>query len=289
MPRERHNFKRLILGLQPGASNRAMRFAVEMAELLDLDLLGLFLEDGSLRELAGIPFAREFRPLGGGWQPFDLDRLAHDLEIAARGVERLFTSAVKDLARRSQFEVIRGPVREALISTSGTSDIVMIVEPASAAERISAQFSTLIEAAFRSAAAVLLVPPRIARSTGPIVAIATSPQDPSIDAAAAIAAAAKETLVLVEADRQIREDPHIARLADDTGLTVRHVAAAGLATDPSVCLNALHPWQERLLVLARPPSDGAIASALAAARQVPVLVIEPEMPPLGENSSVRSG
>ena len=289
MPRERHNFKRLILGLQPSASDRAMRFAVEMAELLDLDLLGLFLEDGSLRELAGIPFAREFRPLGGGWQPFDLDRLAHDLEIAARGVERLFTSAVKDLARRSQFEVIRGPVREALISTSGTSDIVMIVEPASAAERISAQFSTLIEAAFRSAAAVLLVPPRIVRNAGPIVAIAMGPQDPSIDAAAAIAVAAKESLVLVEADRQIREHPHIAQLAADTGLTVRHVAAAGLAIDPSVCLSALHPWRERLLVLARPPSDGAIASALAAARQVPVLVIEPEIMPLGGSPSVRSG
>src|SRR5512147_521839 len=124
MPHTVRSFRRLILGLQPGASDRAMRLAVELAELLDLDLLGLFFEDRSLHELAGIPFAREFRPLEGGWQPFDLGRLAHDLDVAARSVERLFTDAVKDLTRHSQFEVMRGSVGEALSSASNAGDIV---------------------------------------------------------------------------------------------------------------------------------------------------------------------
>src|SRR5665647_2485806 len=87
MSREAHSFKRLVLGLQSGAHNRTMRLAVELADLLHLDLLGLFLEDSSLRDLAGIPFSREFRPLGGGWHTLDLDRLLHDLELATRGFE----------------------------------------------------------------------------------------------------------------------------------------------------------------------------------------------------------
>jgi len=285
MARELHIFKRLVLGLQSSPSTPALRVAVEMAELLDLDLLGLFLDDHSLRELAGIPFAREYRPLGGGWHPFDLDRLAHDLEVAAHSVERSFVDAVKDLATRSQFEVMHGPVAESLTSVSSTGDILMIIEPASVAERVSAQFSALIEAAFHSVAAVLLVPPRIVRSRGPIVAVATAANDPSIVAAAAVAVAAKETLVVVGADK-LREDSQLYQLAADTGLTVRRIAAAGLAADPSICLDALRSLHERMLVLTRLASDGAIASAIAGARQVPVLVVEPERLPLESASLV---
>jgi hypothetical protein len=75
-------FKRLVVGLEPSAPDRAMRLAVELAELLDLDLLGLFLEDPGLRDLAAIPFVREFRSLGGGWRPIEIDQLTHDLEVA---------------------------------------------------------------------------------------------------------------------------------------------------------------------------------------------------------------
>ena len=60
MPEQPHSFKRLVLGLQPRAPDRTMQLAVELADLLHLELLGLFLEDTSLRDLAGIPFAREF-------------------------------------------------------------------------------------------------------------------------------------------------------------------------------------------------------------------------------------
>jgi len=280
MPHTVRTFRRLILGLQPGTSDRAMRLAAELAELLDLDLLGLFFEDRGLRELAGIPFAREFRPLGGGWQPFDLDRLAHDLEVAAASVERLFTNVVKDLGGHSQFEVMRGPVSETLASTSRASDIVVIMEPASAAERVSAQFSALIEAAFRSAAAVMLVPTRVARNSGPIVAIATTANDPSIAVAVSIAGAAKEAVIVLDTGGQNPADEQLSQLADKAGVTIRRIATRKLSTDPMACLEALHPLRERLLVMTRVPFDGEVASAIAGARQVPVLVIEPEsLPP----------
>jgi hypothetical protein len=43
--------------------------------------------------------------------------------------------------------------------------------------------------------------------------------------------------------------------------------------------------QERLVVMTRLPFDGATASAIVSARQVPVLVIEPERLPPGEGAS----
>jgi hypothetical protein len=284
MPTELHSFRRLVLGLQSSAPDPAMRLAVELAELLDLDLLGLFLEDASLRDLAGIPFAREFRLLGGGWHSLDLDRLVHDMEVAARGMERTFTQAVGSLSKRSQFEVMRGPVAEAITSISNTGDIVMIVEPTSAAERVSGQFSWLVKAAFRSAAAVMLVPSRIIRFKGPIVAVAMAGDDPTIAAAAAIAVAAKEKLIVIGPSGR-RENPRTAQLAAKTGLTIQYVTAGDLSADSTACLKAMRQLQERLVVMARLPFDGATASAIVTARQVPVLVIEPERLPPGEGDS----
>jgi hypothetical protein len=275
MALEPHRFKRVVLGLQQSAPDRAMRCAVDLADLLHLELLGLFLDDTSLRDLASMPFAREFRPLGGGWHPIDVDRLSHDLEIAARNTERMFAEAVKRLPTKCQFEVIRGSTAESITSISRTGDIVMVVEPPSPAERITQQFLWLIEAAFRSAGAVMLVPTRIARTTGPVVAIAAAPADPSIRAAAAIAMAAKEGVVVVEAYEGAADDSHIRKLAADTGLTIKHVVAGrSPLSDAAGFAPAFRQIQERLVVMTRGVLDDQVASMIASARRVPVLVIE---------------
>ena len=277
MSKEPHNFRRLVLGLQPGAHDRTMRLAVELADLLHLDLLGLFLEDTSLHDLASIPFSREFRPLGGGWHTIDLDRLSRDFELAARSIERKFINAAKRLPTGYEFAVFRGPMAKTFASMSRPDDIVMIVEPWSPAERATHQFSWLLDAAFRSAAAVMLVPPHIVRTKGPVVAIATSSDDPSVHAAAAIAFAAKEELVIIEADGRDAEDPGIRKLAADTGLTIKRIAAAGSGlADPAACALAFRQNQERLVVMTRGAFVDGAASAIAAARRVPVLIVEPE-------------
>jgi hypothetical protein len=276
MVTQSHHFKRLVLGLQPSAPDRAMRLAVELADLLQVELLGLFLEDTSLRDLAGTPFARELRPLGGGWCAIDFDRLSQELELAARSSERLFTQAAKRLQTRCQFEVVRGPTAATIASVSHTGDIVMIVEPVSPAERVTQQFSWLTEAAFRSAAAVMFVPPHIVRSSGPIVAIAATPDDPSIHAAAAIAVAARQELVVVEASRSVADDPRIRKLAADAGLAIKHVTVDDLPlTDSTFLDRAFRHLQERLVVVTRGVLADERAMLIASSRCVPVLVIEP--------------
>lgn len=276
MPNEPHSFKRLVLGLQPGAHDRTMQLAVELAELLHLDLLGLFLEDSGLRDLASIPFSREFRPLGGGWHAIDLDRLSRDFELAARSIERKFMDAAKRLPTGCQFEVARGSIAQTFASVSRIDDIVMIAEPRSPAEQATQQFSWLLEGALRSAAAVMLVPPQIARTKGPVVAIAASSGDPSILAAAAIALAAKEELVIIEIDGLDTDDPRIRKLAEDTGLVIKHVAAPNVRlADPAACAQAFRQITERLIVVTRGALAEGAASAISAARRVPVLVVEP--------------
>ncbi len=126
----------------------------------------MFLEDTSLHDLASIPFARELRPLGGGWHPIDIDRLSRCLDLAAQTAEKTFAEAANRLSRQWRFEVAKGPMTTTIGAISQISDILVISEPISAAERATQQFSWLAQAAFRSAAAVLVVPSRIARVRG---------------------------------------------------------------------------------------------------------------------------
>ncbi len=276
MPAERPSFKRLVLGLQPNAADQSMRFAVELAELLQLELLGLFLDDSSLRELAHFPFVREFRGPGAGWQPIDIERVSRDLDLAAANLKRVFDQVTQELGT-ARFEVARGSLAETIAAIARAGDIFIIVEPLNPAERATSQFSWLTEAAFRSGATVLLVPSRIRRSQGPVVAISGEPDDPSIHAAALLAIAAKEELMIIDADH--RQASNADKVAAETGLRVEQIAAArGAFPDPVACTQAFRHLQERLIVMSRGAFDPTVASTIAAVRQVPVLVIEPSKP-----------
>jgi hypothetical protein len=302
MTREPYSFKRLVLGLQARAPDRDMRLAVDLAGLLGLDLVGLFLEDTSVRNLAALPFAREFRPLGGGWQPIDLARLSLEFEQAARTAERLFMAAAKQVAAGCQFEVMRGPTADTIATVSRGGDIVMIVEPGSPAERATQQYAWLLEAAFCSAAAVMLVPARIARTRGPVAVIARSPDDPSIAVAAAIAQSSGEratggkssgekattekmtnekatstVLIVLAGHERPDHDAHLNKLAAETGIATRQIAVRVLRKcDSEACARALGDIDERLIVVTRGVITNVAASELASSRQVPVLVVEPQ-------------
>ena len=187
----------------------------------------------------------------------------------------MFADAVKRLQTRYQFEVFRGSITEMITSISQSSDIVMIMEPQSPAEWATQQFSWLFEAAFRSAAAIMLVPARIERTLGSVVAIAASPGDRSIRVAASIAVAAKEDLIIVEAYGGPSDDDSIRELVAGTGLNIERVAASKTLLSHANALSPLfRDLQERLVVVSHGAVDQDIILSLVAARRVPVLVIE---------------
>ena len=274
MPARTPAFKRLVLGLQQTAADSSMRLVAELASVLQLELLGLFLDDSSLRDLARFPFVREFRGPAVGWQPIDIERVSRDLEVAAGNLRRIFEQATRELETAARFEVARGSLGEIIAASSRSDDIFVIVEPLNPVERATSQFALLSEAAFGSGAAVLLLPSRIRRTSGPIVAIATRPNDPSIQTGAFLALATKEELVIINADHQQGIGDDTRKLAAETGLRVEQIAAArSVFPDPGACAQAFRHLQERLVVLSRGDFDPGVASTIAAARQVPVLVI----------------
>ena len=184
--------------------------------------------------------------------------------------ERRFAAVSRGLQRR-RFEVVRGGAAQALAGVSRAEDIVVIVPPAAAADRAAEPFASLIAAAFSSDAAVLLAPAMAGWVAGSIVAIAASPDDPSVEAASAIAEAAGEGLVVVDVRAIAGDALRFARRREwneridegpvDYAADAAHHALKGLA--------------KRLTVVSRGAIRNEVELAVALARFAPVLSLRP--------------
>ncbi len=173
----------------------AVGLIAELADLLGVDLIGTYVDDVDLCSLSELPNVREFR--AGCWQPLDSGQLVRDVAFAAREAERLFLENAGHHRSRPSFSPGLGTdLREA-----GIEDIIAVIEPNSAIERATHQFTTSVEAAFHSMSSILLVQARAGRRSGPIIAIASGPDDPGILAGLALAASSKEQLRLVPSQR----------------------------------------------------------------------------------------
>ncbi len=271
----------MVLGLPHSAADySAVHAAVDLAESLQVELLATFIADATVLGLTGIPAVRELQLLRRGWHPIDLEQLTQDLKRAAEDARRRFSETIKSRTIEAHFDVVQGS--EAIAALVQADDIVTIIEPKHPAERITQQFTGFVEAAFKADAAVLVVPSRPVRATGPIVAVVVASDDPSISAALAIAAMVKERLIVVNVTGK---SPPVTFAGDSerSGIPIEHIAAAGVATDASKLASLLPPLRERLVVVSRGALSGDVARLLASLRGVPLLMIEP----VGETRSKR--
>jgi hypothetical protein len=267
-------FRRMVLRLPDSAGDYAsVAFTAELAELLGLDLLGLFVEDESLMELAALPGAREFRSLGGGWQYIDAAQLELAARHAAANARRRFGEAARGPRAGMQFDLAKGPVASVFGPQSAADDIIVVIEPKNPAERVTHQFRQLVNVALNAPSAVLLVPSRIRRRAGPIVAVAESAHDPSLAAALRIAASVKERLIVLTPPGI---DAALTRLAHDRDVAVERRPVLGHAGDAHELAALLAPATQRFVVLSRRGGDQLSPPRLASELCVPVLITEPD-------------
>ena len=194
MGKAKPDFKRMLLRLPHSANDyAAVKLIAELANVLGADLIGAYVDDLDFRTLVGLPEAREFR--AGTWQPINSSQLALDLASASREAERLFLQSAGQ--HRHLFRVVESA--NAVAREAGNDDIIVVIEPKSAMERATHQFNELLEHAYRSTSSILWVPSEARRFAGPVVVIASEPDDPCIPAAVSIAASVKERVILIPA------------------------------------------------------------------------------------------
>lgn len=274
MSEPRTRFRRMVVGLpQYIADQRALEAAANLAEFLDLELLATFVADATLLALAELPAVRELRTLEQSWQAIDLVQITREIDRAASVARRQFVESVKSRTVKTSFDVLAGA--EAMAALIRADDIVAIIEPTHPGERITRQFTSLLNAALEIAAAVLVVPSRIARTSGPIMALAGDPGDPSVRAALEIAAALKEHLIIVTRPGAMLP-ADIRTYAQELGVDIEQIATGALPADAWAQARAPAGSKERLRVIARSllPADASRLFLLLAG--VPLLVIGPD-------------
>lgn len=194
-------FRRAVLGFNCETYNVvALDIAAHLAGALRLDLLGIFVMDHMLDLIADYPGAREFVTSAGDWRAVDRDRLLAEQRELAQGLARLFGTKTAAEKLAGTFQILSGRAPDILTASTSHTDILVVAEPSSGVGFVTNTFTILLETAIRSHASVLLIPRTARRRRGPILAIAGSQDDPAIETARVIAAAAGEDIVIVEAD-----------------------------------------------------------------------------------------
>lgn len=264
-------FERMVIGLPQGAGdNSAIRSTADLAERLHIELLGTFIADANLRSLTET-LGRELRMHDLQWQPIDLARLSHDLENVIDFVRNRFVESVGKRAIKTSFEVVAGA--QLMGSVIRANDIVAIIEPGHPGERITQQFTDLLDAVFDTAAAVLVVPRRILRASGPITAVAESGDDPSIRAALEIAAALRERLVITIQSGALPSADILAH-ARRLGVEMEQVPGEGASIGSTAAALSLSRSKERLRVMSRSRRSDDLRRLFPALHGVPLLLVE---------------
>jgi len=219
-----------------------------------------------------LPAARELRILERGWQAIDPAQISRDIDRAEGFARRCFAEAVAARTIKTSFDIVAGV--QAMASRIRADDIVAVVEPAHPGERITRQFTGLLDAALESAAAVVILPRRIARTAGPVIAIAAGPDDGSIGVGLGLAAALREDLIVVTRLGVLLPSDIVAE-ANALGVRLDKVVADQPFADGSAGRTFASTGKARLRVIARDRIPGDAAQVFTTLHGIPLLVIEP--------------
>ena len=111
---------------RPGASLAALDAAARLAEQMEAELLGLFVEDVNLLRLAGLPFAREVGLTLAHARPLASADMERALRAQALRAQQALEQAATRLSVRCSFRVVRGQVTEELLAAAEEADLVAI-------------------------------------------------------------------------------------------------------------------------------------------------------------------
>lgn len=266
-------FKRMVVGLPQSLPNYgACNAAADLAERLNIQFLAALIADSSVRALVDSPAARELRLVEKNWQTIDRLHLLEDIESAATIARRRVAESTQGRSLDVRFEIIQVDAVGPLIRAD---DLVVVIDPAHPAERITRQFTCLLDAAVRTAAAVLVLPTQAGRTAGPVVALATSSQDPSLRIGLQVAFALRERLI-VELSQGFQLSSDLLLDAERLGVPVEQRPVMPLTPHASAMALSSDRLNERMRVVTHSRTLDEITRLFWTARGIPLMIIHPD-------------
>ena len=126
--------RRIVVAMDmPGAM--AVTTAVDLARTLEAELLGLFVEDVQLFDLAALPFAGEVGFPSATRRVLDVEALERSLRAQAGRLRQDLMTRLAGVPTKWTFEVVRGRVAGELAAAAGGQDLVVLPMPLAARGR----------------------------------------------------------------------------------------------------------------------------------------------------------
>ena len=108
---------------QPGRV--ALESAIHLAQRLEAELEGLFVEDLDLKRLSELPVAREIR-FGAGGYGRPAASVAEDLRAEALRLRRMFEERASRAHVKATFRVASGRIEHSIVQTGGAADLLVM-------------------------------------------------------------------------------------------------------------------------------------------------------------------
>jgi hypothetical protein len=118
--------RRIVVRVEPAPRSRAMLDAsAAVAEKLEAELVGLFVENMNLLHFARFPFAHEVGLSSAMRRSLDVAAMERSLRAAAGEARQLLAAAAGGTALRWSFKVARGVVAAELLAAADDADLVV--------------------------------------------------------------------------------------------------------------------------------------------------------------------
>lgn len=119
--------RRILVALDASEhSLAALQAAAEMAAKMEAELLGLFVEDANLLQLAGLPFAREVGGVAGTARRLDAPAMERSLKAQAERSRQALAAVAEPWRLHWSFRVVRGEVVDEVLAAAYEADLVSI-------------------------------------------------------------------------------------------------------------------------------------------------------------------
>jgi nucleotide-binding universal stress UspA family protein len=122
-----HRIERILVALDASPpSLAALRAAIELAQVFDAEVTGLFVEDINLVRLASVPFARELGYLVERSRPLDRRYIERQLRARARRAREALEEIAGEADVQWSFHVARGNIIAELLDAAAQADLTIL-------------------------------------------------------------------------------------------------------------------------------------------------------------------
>lgn len=165
-------FRRILVALDASRESlAALDAAAALAARLQAELMGLFIEDADLLNLAALPFSREAPLLSRAGRILDPERLEQELKSKAAIARQALARRAESLHLQWSFRIARGRVEAELLAAAAEADLIAVgksTRPMSGDVRLGRHARAI---AAQSARSMLFASPVGCPSDAPLAAV----------------------------------------------------------------------------------------------------------------------